>query len=89
MLVNGTIDYEVNGSGNDRLMVVANGDITLGRAMQYGLLSSNGSITLNSSCTNFAGQIIAKNNIDIGSSIVTYSDIVANTTGFVWPSGMQ
>ena len=93
MFVKGTIDYEVNGSKknkvDDTIMVVANGDITLGRSMQYGLLSSNGSITLNSSCPNFAGQIIAKNNIDIGSSSVTYSDIVSNTTGFVWPSGMQ
>ena len=89
ILVNGTMDYEVNGSGNDRLMVASNGNMILGRAMQYGLLSSNGSITLNSSCYNFVGQIIANGDVYIATGSITYDTTVANTTGFTWPEGME
>jgi hypothetical protein len=89
ILVNGTMDYEVNGSGNDRLMVASNGNMILGRAMQYGLLSSNDSITLNSSCSNFVGQIIAKGDVYMATGSITYDTTVANTTGFTWPEGME
>ena len=91
ILVKGAIDYEVNGSkkDNDRIMVVSNGKLQVGREMVYGLLSSNDSILLKNSCPKFVGQIIAKNNVVIQTGNVTYSDIVSKTTGFIWPTGMQ
>jgi hypothetical protein len=97
ILAKGAIDYEVNGSDNDRIMIASNGYLQLGRKMVYGLLSSNyssdsipnNSILLKNSCPQFVGQIIAKAGVDIQTGSVTYSDIVSKTTGFIWPKGMQ
>ncbi len=91
IFVKGTMEYAVNGSNRDtdRIMIASNGDLYLYREMVYGLLSSNGSITLDNSCPKFVGQIIAKNNVVIETGNVTYSDIVSKTTGFIWPTGMQ
>lgn len=89
ILAKGAIDYEVNGSGNDRIMIASNGYLQLGREMVYGLLSSNDSIKLKNSCPRFVGQVIAKNNVDIETGNVIFNDIVSKTTGFIWPTGMQ
>lgn len=89
IIAKGDVTLSNVGDTNGLFMLLTNGDIIVNRTIDKGFLSSNGSVTLNSSCAKFVGQIQAKKDVTVYTRNLTYDSTVANSDGFVLPDGMK
>ena len=93
ILAKGTIylPNTANVADYSKLMLAANGGLRVYRSIRYGLLVTAGDVAYNDSVSqpqsySFYGKILAEGSVVMHLGYTEYSDVVASSTGFTFPT---